>query len=143
MRATGKTTLPEGVTVYHYEGGEETSGPVSTSTVIDLGPPPSSLMEDGHPVFSEAVIDKARDYLVKDAVRRDRASAGVYWVAGSAKKPYMVSTDADPEARTASVASCTCPHGKNNPGRARCSHVVAVLVTVRDGLLVPYLRVAG
>jgi len=83
--------------------------------------------------FSPEVIDKARGYLAQHAVVADDGVPGVFWVQGSAKRRYRVQTDA--ETGRASWINCTCPHGLNTgAGVARCSHAVAVLLAVREGL---------
>lgn len=93
-------------------------------------------MTDATWEFSTSVIDKARHYLQHGRVRRDPKVAGIYWVAGSdPTRRYRVQTDANPETRTASWITCTCPHGMNvGAGAAKCSHAVAVLLAVRDGI---------
>jgi hypothetical protein len=84
--------------------------------------------------FSEAVIDKAHGYYERRKRTMRDLGRGVYSVKGSAAKPYIVRTDADPDRRKMSWATCTCPHGKNaGGGLAHCSHVVAVLLAIRNG----------
>lgn len=89
--------------------------------------------------FSDSVLDKARDYLADGRVRRDSGSRGVFWVRGSDPlRPYRVQTDADPDRQRASWIACTCPHGSRlGAGSATCSHAVAVLLAVRDRLVLP------
>lgn len=85
--------------------------------------------------FSPDVIDKARLYLVNKRVTADYEVPGVFWVQGSAQRRYRVQTDADASTGTATWINCTCPHGLNvGAGTARCSHAVAVLLAVREGI---------
>ena len=87
--------------------------------------------------FSEGVIAKARRYLDAEKIQRDATAGGVFWVKGSAERLYRVHTDADPERGTATWIDCSCAHGLNNGGKARCSHAVAVLLATRDRLEIP------
>lgn len=84
--------------------------------------------------YSPEVISKARTLLDTDKVIRDRSAPNVFWVQGSASRPYRVQTDATRE--RARWINCTCPHGMNlGAGQARCSHAVAVLIAIRDDLV--------
>lgn len=84
-------------------------------------------------MFSESVLAKAHGYVESKRVHvRDEQT----WVVRGSKR-YVVRTDADTEARTVTWASCSCPHGTQAPvSFPRCSHVAAVLVTVKEGLTV-------
>lgn len=91
--------------------------------------------------FSPEVLRKAKRY-VKNGKVSQTEYEGVYRVQGSARQPYTVRTDADRAKRTASWISCSCPHGANQgAGSAYCSHAVAVLLVVKDGLAVPVRRI--
>lgn len=94
------------------------------------------------PAFSPEVITKAERYLDEDRVRA--AGNDVFLVQGSARQPYRVQTDANPVTRQVTWALCSCPHGANNggPKLPKCSHVVAVLIVIRDGLEIPKKGVA-
>lgn len=84
--------------------------------------------------FSPEVVEKARRYLDEGRVTRSTFD-GCFWVRGSnPKRRYRVQTDADAEAQRATWITCTCPHGGHALGSARCSHAVAVLLSVRDRL---------
>lgn len=81
--------------------------------------------------FSSAVLDKARR-LVEDGKVSDRGG-WVFAVQGSAESPYRVQLDFDPATRKFTWASCTCKYGTNvGAGLSECSHVAAVLMTIRD-----------
>lgn len=84
--------------------------------------------------FSAAVLSKARDYLAHGRVERDEQVPGIWWVSGTdPSRRYRVQTDADPVSGTASIITCTCPHGlKAGAGACWCSHAAAVLMLVRD-----------
>lgn len=85
--------------------------------------------------FSPEVISKAYRYLKDGRVHGDPETSQVFWVTGTADRAYRVQTDADRERGTATWITCTCAHGKNlGAGSARCSHAVAVLLAVRDGI---------
>lgn len=85
-------------------------------------------------LFSSEVLSKGQTYYVQRATRMRSLGSGVFTVRGTANEPYVVRTDADRAARTMSWATCTCAHGRNaGGGLARCSHVVAVLLAVREG----------
>jgi len=82
-------------------------------------------------VFSPDVITKAYGYVGDGKVFR--SSPGVWEVHGTAR--YLVHTDADPETRSVTWASCSCPHGKQAPRKFPvCSHVAAVLAVVKHGV---------
>lgn len=84
-------------------------------------------------VFSDSVLAKAHGYVES---KRVHLRAEQTWVVRGSKR-YVVRTDADPEARTVTWASCSCPHGTQAPvSFPRCSHVAAVLVIVKEGLTV-------
>lgn len=88
--------------------------------------------------FSDDVISKAKGFVRRKVVTPDPEVAGVYFVQGSAKKPYRVQTDASLRRGKVTWASCTCPHGRNlSTGTARCSHVVAVLMVIREERRLP------
>lgn len=70
--------------------------------------------------FSSAVLAKARKYVDTDQVRPDDTVPGVWWV-----KTYRVGVVAGTYGDDL-WWTCTCRHGLNNPGQARCSHVAAV-----------------
>ena len=83
--------------------------------------------------FSPEVIDKAEGYLRDGRIHRDADVHGLYWVQGSARRPYRVQTDASAARGTATWISCSCPHGVNvGAGACTCSHAVAVLLAIRD-----------
>jgi hypothetical protein len=87
--------------------------------------------------FSEEVIRKAKHYVSGKRVAKSPYE-GVYYVKGSAARPYAVRTDADPQTRKASWISCSCPHGANvGAGSAQCSHAVAVLFVIKDAIPLP------
>lgn len=86
--------------------------------------------------FSDFVRGKARRYLDGGKVSATNLT-GVYLVQGSARRPYVIRTDANREERTASWIQCSCPHGDFALGRAYCSHAVAVLLAVLDGRPLP------
>ena len=86
--------------------------------------------------FSPAVIAKASAYLAEGRVFRDATAPGVFWVRGTGPRRYRLQTDADPETRKVTWIACSCPHGMNvGAGEAHCSHAVAVLLSIRDGLV--------
>lgn len=91
-----------------------------------------------HWSFSDDVKDKATRYLREKRVTMGKYGPGLYYVQGSAKRPYTVRTDADPVKRTAFWITCSCPHGINQgAGSAYCSHAVAVLLVIKDGIKIP------
>lgn len=61
----------------------------------------------------------------------------VIWVQGSTARLYRVQHDATPDRRRVRWIACTCTHGMNNAGVARCSHAVAALLALRDDLALP------
>lgn len=81
--------------------------------------------------FSPSVIDRARKLYDSGAVAV--GSAGSYTVDSDSGSTYRVTMDAE-EVRDGLISwvSCTCRHGRSAKGRARCSHVVAVLMYLRD-----------
>lgn len=89
--------------------------------------------------FSAEVLAKASAYLHEKRVYADADVPGVFWVRGTdPMRRYRVQTDADPRTQTARWVMCSCPHGTNvGAGAARCSHAVAALLAVRDGLRLP------
>lgn len=85
--------------------------------------------------FSDEVIEKAKRYLAENRVAIDPEQDTVFWVTGTTQhqRAYRVQTDADPKTRKVTWIACTCPHGQNvGAGTAKCSHVVAVLMLIRD-----------
>lgn len=85
--------------------------------------------------FSAEVIEKAEHYLSESRVRRDPNVPGVFWVRGSGSRPYRVQVDIVEGSPASSYIYCTCPHGLTvGTGVSRCSHAVAVLIVIRDGL---------
>lgn len=81
--------------------------------------------------FSQDVLSKAQRYYENNKVLMD--DGGVFWVVGSARKPYRVQTDFNWDNGQLRWVSCSCLHGGNtSAGRAKCSHVVAVLLMLRD-----------
>lgn len=88
--------------------------------------------------FSPEVIAKASRYIAEGRVKADPETDQVYWITGTAKHPYRVQTDADRESGTVTWIGCSCAHGKNlGAGSAKCSHAVAALLAIRDGLTLP------
>lgn len=78
--------------------------------------------------FSLDVIDKAHRYIRESRVKQ--GADGVWWVSGSAIPiTYRVQTDAADGKAT--WITCSCPHGQHAGGLAKCSHAVAVLLTIR------------
>jgi len=78
--------------------------------------------------FSPAVISKGKTLPVDET-----QFVNVYWVqSSSGDKSYRVQTDFNPKTRKVTWASCTCRHGMNRGGRARCAHVVAVLLRLKE-----------
>lgn len=92
-------------------------------------------------LFSSTVIDKAHRLLTHGSVKF--VEAGVYHVYGESRDvPYLVTTDADPGTRKAKKGTCSCKWANNSPPHrppwvSTCSHVAAVLLAVRDGLMIP------
>ena len=83
--------------------------------------------------FSPEVIAKAEQYVRDGRVRLDPNVDGVYWVHGT--RDYRVQTDAHAGRSSGTYIACTCPHGLSvGAGISRCSHAVAVLIAVRDGV---------
>ena len=82
--------------------------------------------------FSPEVLEKAARYVADGKVRKDEGDTEHVWrVQGSARFPYRVQTDAADGKVT--WVGCSCPHGMNTGvGISRCSHAVAVLLTIRD-----------
>lgn len=89
---------------------------------------PELEKSDGSWQPSAQVVKKAREYLRECRVSPDEVP-GVWWVRGSAGK-YRVQTDAHPDHLYAHYLTCTCAHGAHAGGRAKCSHVVAVALTL-------------
>lgn len=83
--------------------------------------------------FSPDVIRKARAYVKDNRVAIDPGHEGIYWVTGTRLgSAYRVQTDADHETGKITYITCTCPHGLNiGAGTAKCSHAVAVLLTIK------------
>lgn len=87
--------------------------------------------------FSIEVRAKARRYLAQQRVFATDAP-GRYIVRGSAPRPYVVHTDADPVRRRVSYISCSCSHGTHQgAGAAWCSHAAAVLIALQEGQQLP------
>lgn len=87
--------------------------------------------------FSIEVRAKARRYLRQQRVFATDAP-GRYIVRGSAPRPYVVHTDADPVRRRVSYISCSCSHGTyQGAGAAWCSHAAAVLIALQEGIALP------
>lgn len=83
-------------------------------------------------MFSEAVLTKARSYVEAGAVLQDARDDAVWWVqpADPTERPYrvvLIVQDGQVTSR-----SCTCRHGQSALGGARCSHIVASLLRLRD-----------
>lgn len=91
-----------------------------------------STRQDWSP--SDNVLEKAHRYRRKGLVVADPEADGVWWVTSEhpPHRDYRVQTDADPATMKATWVSCTCPHGANNGGLARCTHAVAVLMVFKD-----------
>lgn len=84
--------------------------------------------------FSKAVTAKA-SRLVKGGRVTRGLHTGVYYVEGSGPHPYRVQTDATTDARKVMWVTCNCQHGQHTRGgRAKCSHAVAVLYAIREGI---------
>jgi uncharacterized Zn finger protein len=84
--------------------------------------------------FNPDVVRKAEKLLTEDGVTADTDHPhAIWWVTGSNGDNYRVQADYDPTRRTLSWITCTCPHGLNaGGGAARCYHVAAVLLLLRD-----------
>lgn len=80
---------------------------------------------------SPNVLAKARDYLATARVSVD-GEPGVWWVKGTADKPYRVQTDARPSRLQMNYILCTCPHGANVGGKAQCAHATAVVIALAE-----------
>ena len=77
--------------------------------------------------FSDAVHTKARRYVADGRVMQDAEHELVWWVNGAdPDRPYRVQVALGGPLEVAAV-SCTCTHGQNNAGRARCAHALAAL----------------
>lgn len=74
--------------------------------------------------FSARVLGKGRALLEAGAVYAT-GEPGLWTVIGS-NGGYVVTVSDDLE-----VATCSCPHGRHHPA-ASCSHVAAVLLSLRD-----------
>lgn len=61
---------------------------------------------------------------MSDLVQPDPSAADVWWVASltepDRRRRVQVIRDED---GSVLATTCDCPHGLNNPGRARCRHV--------------------
>jgi len=97
------------------------------------------------PAFSDMVVLKAERLLGKTnpdgtpTMIQDSSFPNVWWVTPSAggDKRYRVSSDWNPQTRTLSWVTCTCPHGASQGGGfSRCYHVAAALMLLRDEKLV-------
>lgn len=81
--------------------------------------------------FSDSVRAKAARYVREGRVMQDAEAPEVWWVEGSEpNRPYRVQVTLD-GADVRGVV-CTCAHGKNTPGRARCTHALAALAGLAD-----------
>lgn len=90
-------------------------------------------------LFSPTVIDKGRALLTEGRVYSDTPNTEfpitTFKVQGSAL--YTVTlTSSRTQDRVVLGALCSCPHGKHSAS-AHCSHVVASLLVMRDGIEVP------
>lgn len=72
--------------------------------------------------FSEFVMNKARKLFNGDRVTSDERP-GIWWVQGSAERPYRVQ-------QGNGWTTCTCKHGMTQGrGDPYCAHVAAVLMS--------------
>ena len=82
--------------------------------------------------YSTEVLRKARLFIEEGRVERDEHS-NRYWAVRGTSGRYRVAVgyreddDGTPHVRW---ATCTCPHGQNNP-EPTCSHIAAVLLTIK------------
>lgn len=82
--------------------------------------------------LSEFVKAKAKKYF--EAGQVGELSPGTWSVQGTREQPYIVQTDGRAGKRYMTSIQCTCEHGKHTSGRARCSHAVAVAMTIVDSM---------
>lgn len=80
--------------------------------------------------FSDSVLAKARKYRKQGAVLQDVAHPLIWFVKGSAKKPYRVQLIV--EDKRVRHITCTCDYGmQTGAGWSNCSHAAAVLLEVK------------
>lgn len=85
-----------------------------------------SVIDKARTLIAEGKVEEVRDLIIIDPPDRQIRS---FQVVGS--RPYRVRTDA--AGSTASWITCTCPHGQHAGSMvAKCSHAVAVLITVKE-----------
>lgn len=85
--------------------------------------------------FSAAVLAKADKLLATpQGLVPDPEFPNIWWVTPSGGgKRYRVQANYDPETRTLSWITCTCPHGMNKgAGATKCYHAAAVLILWQD-----------
>jgi hypothetical protein len=87
------------------------------------------------PEFSADVLALAADVLRRgDAhLRRDSQHAGLWWVV-SLHNPniYRVQVGYDDDGQSVVYITCTCTHGMNRGGDARCYHAAAALAAIGE-----------
>lgn len=90
------------------------------------------------PLFSDAVREKGRAYAAEGRVGLD-TDPSVLYVWGGAKTAYTVRVIAGAAPGTVVAASCSCRFGGARGGLSitPCSHVVAALIVLRDGVPSP------
>jgi hypothetical protein len=85
--------------------------------------------------YSAEVLDKAHELLARGGLRPDEEFANIWWIT-SLNTPgalYRVQSDFNPEKRSLSWITCTCPHGLIvGAGQTHCYHAAAVLITLRE-----------
>lgn len=84
--------------------------------------------------FSDDVAARAADLLAfatPEVTGGDLADGLAEWTVSTPEgRTYHVWTDANPDTRAVRFVNCTCTHGKNHMGQARCRHAGAVLLRV-------------
>ena len=83
--------------------------------------------------FSDDVLLKAERLIETKRINQDPDHEELWFVKSSrGDSTYRVQSDYDSKTNHLRYISCTCPHGLNSGGSARCYHVAAVLMLIRD-----------
>lgn len=83
--------------------------------------------------FSDSVLDSAHAALTGGRVTQDETVPTVWWVRSSSPSPDAATYRVQVDNLTAPTwATCSCAHGLNHGGEARCHHVAAALLSIKE-----------